>query len=177
MAPLPENNTITAWLDYTMQGVEHEMVLRFADGTDNATIANVGTGIANALRGIMPTGDNFTGMRVRAKGSNFSFPIAFTPVAGQKSDGIADGNKPNFLSVTGRTSGGRRVRATFFCVFQEPDANYRTAPGESPFVEAWLDQLEAPANNVVGIDGLTPIWNQYANQGTNAYWQRQMRKG
>lgn len=177
MAPLPHNNTITGWLEYTMDGVGHEMVLRFADGTTDTAAANAATGIANALRGIMPVTDSFSGFRIRAKNSLLSFPVVFAAVVGQNAGAKAEGNKPNFLSLTGRTANGRRARCTFFCVFQEPDANYRTGPGESSFVTAWRDQLMLSANNIVGIDGAPVVWNTYANQGTNAYWQRQMRKG
>lgn len=177
MAALPVNNTITAWLGYTSEGVEHEMEMRFADGTADSTIVNAATGIANALRDLMLPSDSFLSLRVRAKGSNLSFPLAFSAITGNNPNAVPAGQEPNFLSLTGRSSGGRRVRMTFFTPHAEPNERYRFALGDVTAGAAWLNQVQAGANNIVAIDGLVPVWNQYINTGTNSYWQRQRRRG
>lgn len=176
LGPLPHNNTITAWLLYTSEDVEHEMELRFTPGTADATIINAATGIGNALRPLMKTTDAFKGLRKRDAGSIVSFPLAWTNVMGTNATAHADGQEANFMSAVGRTTGGRKVRATFFTPYVEPNENFRLLEGVDATADAWLSQLRLSANNIAAIDGLRPIWYTYVNFGVNSYWQRQRRR-
>lgn len=177
MAPLPVNNTLTAWLQYTSEGVQHEMEARFAVGVSGSDAATRMRAIAALLAPLMYTTDSATGVRVRAAGSNLSFPQTFAPVTGTGSGSAGVGQEPNFFSLSGRSSGGRRCRMTFFSPFAEPNDRYRFSIGEIPTLDNWLDYVSDPLNEFVAIDGQPVVWNQYINTGTNSYWQREMRRG
>jgi hypothetical protein len=53
--------------------------------------------------------------------------------------------------------------------------NYRFDPGEGALVDAAVNRLQGAGSLITGIDGLTPIWKDYVNLITNAYWQKELR--
>lgn len=77
----------------------------------------------------------------------------------------------NFI---GRTSGGRRVRySRFGALFLGVD--YRIVAGESSPIDAVVAALQAAGSNLLGIDGLTPVWKSYADCGVNDHWVKALR--
>lgn len=53
--------------------------------------------------------------------------------------------------------------------------NYRVNPTESILVDAAIDALQAAAGGIIGIDGLTPVWYEYANVQVNDHWVKEIR--
>lgn len=176
MAPLNPNNTQRFWLRYTSKLVEHELEFRLNETKTAADGATAATALANALKTFLPTADSFLSLRRSAPGSNLSFPVAFTPIAGTNSTAAADDNIPSFLSIVGRSALGRRVRMTVFSPYDYNDPNYRINRSESGGIDAWLDVVEDPSYGFVAVDDVNVIWNQYGNVGYNAYWIRERRK-
>lgn len=175
LPPLPENNTDRAWLKYTSLGVEHEMVFRFPASTPQADIATACGVVANALKAYISTTDSFSGIRHQDAGSIVSFPISFTPVAGTGT-GLDDGDdKPRYMSITGRSLQGYRVKLTQFTGQVTDATGYRQARLAGNYADVFLDAIEAMAVQPRAIDGNLVVWNQYANMGYNAYWQRKQR--
>lgn len=183
MAPLPENNTSRLFVDYTSGAYEHTLQLRFPTGVSAADATVTAQDICTALAPFMNSNDSFIRARWSAAGSNIALPTGWVPVVGT-SVGAAHAEDPEsaFVSVNGRTLGGRRVRWEFFSVIKVstnwPDDN-RYGPGESANADDIVDAFEAaailPIDYICGIDGLTVIVYQYLNIAKNGYWQRKQR--
>lgn len=175
LPPLPENNTDRAWLKYTSVGIEHEIMFRFPSATPQADIATAMGVFANAMKAYILTTDSFSAVRHQDAGSTVSFPIAFTAVVGTAT-GIDDGDdKARFMSVTGRSLAGYRVKATLFTAQVTDATGYRQARSSGNYADVMLDAIEAMAVQPRAIDGNLVVWNQYVNLGYNAYWQRDLR--
>ena len=77
-------------------------------------------------------------------------------------------------SLIGRTTGGRRVRLTHFgALFLGGD--YRFVAGESSPLDAVVAAVNAMGANILGIDGLAPVWKSYVNAGVNDHWLKELR--
>lgn len=170
LPPLPENNTDRAWLKYTCMGTSHEVVFRFPSSTTQANIITAVTAFANSIKVAMPTTDSFTGLRHQDSGSNLSFPLAWTSIAGTYANAVTADEEAKYYSITGRSLNGYRCRITFFTPAPLDSAGYRTASG-SNLQTAVAAMTTAP----VAIDGAAVVWNTYTNIGYNSYWQRQLR--
>ncbi len=175
LPPLPENNTDRAWLKYTSAGVEHELCFRLPAATPQSTFITVATAIANGLKAYLTTIDAFTGLRHADAGSDLSFPLSFTAVAGTNNGAWELEDKAHFVALAGRSLDGYRCRVTFFSVYVDDTKQYRTpAPGAGA-AGALYSTITAASPSLVSISGAAMIWNAYINQGYNAYWQRELR--
>lgn len=175
LPPLPDNNTDRAWLKYTADGIEHEIVVRFPSATAQATIVTAMTTLANGLKGFIRTTDSFTALRHQDSGSTLSFPLDWTAIAGTNPAVPDADNKPAYLSIVGRSLGGYRCRMTMFCPTGADTLLYRINRVSGNGADTFLDAVEAMTPAPVAKDGQNVVWNQYANRGYNAYWQRQQR--
>jgi len=184
VAPLPENNTARLMIDYTSAGIEHTLMLRFPDGVDSAAATLAGQALCLDLSPYVNANDSFIRARWSAKNTDFSLPVSWTPVDGA-SVGAAFDEDPEsaFVSVVGRTLGGRRARWELFTIAKLtvlwPDDN-RYGPGESGNADAVVAAFTTAASGVapariVGIDGLEVVVYPYLNIAKNAYWTRQQR--
>jgi hypothetical protein len=82
--------------------------------------------------------------------------------------------EPLAINFIGRTSGGRRVRRAIFGAMGG-GTNYRYTPGENANVDNAINVLQAAGSMLQGIDGLTPIWHNYANVKYFDHWVREVR--
>lgn len=172
MAPLPPNSTARFKVFYTNIAQQHVMDIRSAD-SPVAFGLNVDD-LLNALSGML-LATVIDEVQFAASGSNV-FNAVTTGIEGL-TYGTGAGT-PNlraaYVNFVGRSSGGRRVRLAVFGVNNVTD-DYRFISGESAFIDNALLALNATANHFICIDGLAPIWKNYANSGFNAYWQRAVR--
>lgn len=175
LPPLPENNTDRAWLKYTMYGIEHEMCFRLPSATPQATFITVATSIANVMKASMPTADAFTGLRHADSGSNLSFPLAWTNIAGTGGTPSEDQDKAKFMSLVGRSLSGYRCRITFFAQAISDNIGFRVNPGVDTGCTNFYNTITALDPALVAVDGGEVVWNGYINVGYNSYWQRQLR--
>jgi hypothetical protein len=53
--------------------------------------------------------------------------------------------------------------------------DYRASVGESAFVADAIAELTSDAQMFWTVGGNVPVWNSYANIGTNAYWRNKIR--
>jgi hypothetical protein len=53
--------------------------------------------------------------------------------------------------------------------------NWRAEPGENSDLDAALAVLVGTTNTFFTIGLLKPIWNNYTNNGYNAYWRNHTR--
>lgn len=182
MTPLPVNATGRMWVDYEANGREHSALFRFAapgiDGFPTEEFIDGVEAIMNAIATFMPTNYNILGTRVSAPGTTISLPgpaIEVGPglVTAQATEA------PAFLTVVGRSAGGRRSRISFLGVGVSPVGetgvytDYRVTASESSDFSTLRGVVAAAP--LVAIDNLEVTWYTYGNLGFNAYWQRNLR--
>lgn len=174
LVPLAPDNTKRYYLDYTHAGVEHTMVVRTNQSvTDSAVVSQIDaflTDISTLIQTI-----EITGFRKSEILSNVTNPVTWTGAASYSVIAAQAVSRPNFLSWTGRSPAGYRARITVFGRNTSPTDNYRITTSESAPVANAIDQLELVPGIFLAIDGDEPVWNPYANAGSNSYWQRKVR--
>lgn len=172
MAPLPPNSTARFNVNYTSGGNQHSFQLR-----STASPAAVGFVVDNFLNALSTAIfqvviDN---VDFAAIGSNVFNPVVTGIEGNIYSAGIPAGeNRAWALNFIGRTSGGRRVRLMLFGPTLLT-TDYRYIAGEAGFIDAGRASLVAAGGQILGIDGLTPVWKTYVNTLANAYWQKELR--
>lgn len=184
--PLPPDNTIRYFIDYTSMGIQHTVMFRFPQQlTDVATAFD---DLTDAMALNMRLDDQITNVRFAAQGSDVTFPVATIGKNGVVGNTtiIADDPEAVFISAPfrGRPS-GRKGRVDFyFPVTAVPlDANNRFPW----FGVTQLGNLEAAlldlANTGPGgirqcdISGAQISYNLYWNRAKSGYWQRRQRRG
>lgn len=176
MAPLADNLTPRLFIEYTSMGHEHTMLIRLQGGATGADAITAYNEITAILKSGMHTSDSFTGARFSAAGSNLSFPLSVTAVAGTGSTSVGEDNKPNFVSWTGRSLQGRRVKITFFTGQTGEITGFRWGTPPAGWLANMLSYLDLDAEGIVAADGGIPVWNPYVNMGVNSYYQRKFRR-
>lgn len=183
--PFADNNTARYWVTYTSAGKQHDLLFR---GTETATIGTMNgpvSSICTAMRPLMRTLDGFLSARFAAKGSNFSTPVAWTPIFGTGSNTGGDGDPESFfLDFVGRDyTFGAHARWSLFTASADAPrpATNRVNGADNAKVQAVITALTTQANNpttasrICTISQGQPVIYPYANTGFNAYWQRQQR--
>lgn len=174
MAPLPPSNTKRYFLDYQVAGEQHTMTMRVDDA---ATDEDASTGFDALLTAMAPLLLNIVVVRMRVanSGTNVTTPATYGGAL-EFGTGAGSGvNVPDFWSFTGKDSAGRIVKVEIFGRSISPNNNFRVNMVDDSDVEAALSALDTVAPIWLTISGSAPFWNPYANQGVNAYWQRQAR--
>lgn len=170
LPPLADNLTVRAWLKYTSMNTTHELCFRMPSGSTTSAISSTANTLVTGLTGIMHTTNSFIGLRYSAAGSNLSFPISFSSVAGTASHVAEKDDESKFLSVVGRSAAGYRIKCTFFTAAFPDTTGYRTALPSNLY-----NAVITAGAALVAKDGGAVIWNPYSNIGYNSYWQRQLR--
>ncbi len=175
MAPLPPETTGRLFIEYTSLGQEHVAVVRLGTTGTSLEAAAVYGALAPLIAPFLPVEDAITGARYAAPGSNLSFPLGVTPEPGTNTQTFDPDNKPEFISFTGRSLGGRRTRFTIFTPAYNPDVDGYRVLDLTGGLGALRNEL-ATNESITAIDGEPVIWNSYANAGYNAYFQRKQRR-
>lgn len=172
MAPLPPNGTARFRVFYTNVGKQHTLEIR--SGASPLAVGLIADDLFTHLTPLIaPT--VIDTVQFAANGSNVFNPVT-TGIEGNTYGG-GFGSAHNaawFISFIGRTSGGRRCRLYVFGALTLA-VDYRYIAGESADIDAAIASLVAVGDDILGIDGLMPIWKSYANGGANSYWQKQLR--
>lgn len=177
MAPLNPNVTARWYLDYRTAFGRHTMEFRTPNAADTTSQVAAITAFINALKPVCYDETVFDRLRRSAVGSNLSFAVPWTSIAGTHvgTQPLAE-NGPRFISWVGRGPTGRRVRITLFGTFYGQSNNYRLERTATDEAFIALDLLRAADSPFVAIDGGKPVWNDYVNVGYNAYFQRKQRR-
>jgi hypothetical protein len=172
MAALPENSTARYRIHYTTGGHQHSFQIRsgaspsFLGGLVNDFLGSLSTAVSAITVDFVewaPTGSNvFNPVTAGIEGNLYGGGLAV---------GEARAYALNFI---GRTSGGRRVRIMVFSP-TSLGTDYRFIAGEGAFIDAARTVLVNAGSQIIGIDGLVPIWKSYVNALSNAYWQKALR--
>lgn len=175
MAPLNPNNTERWFLDYTTCGEEHTLLMRAGLPI---TAADATAALDTFLDAFGTTIQQLTvnGLRRSLAGQNISLPQPWTGAATYGSGVGGHAVTAQYVDFVGRSTGGRRVRVAVFG-YTTPVTNndYRITEAEQAAIGEVLDFLNSTEGVFVAIDGNGVLWQQYANTGFNAYWQREIR--
>lgn len=176
MTPLPPNNTERWFVDYSVSGTAHTLLLRAEAPTDASTVSSFVSDLFGALTTNLYA-TTISGLRKAAQGSDISLDQPYTGTTEFGADAAGDGFKPAFIAFQGRSEGGRPVKLTIFGYKDIGDVgDYRFVPGAGSSIADAQAVIEATAGFPCAIDANNVIWKTYVNCGFNAYWQRQARK-
>jgi hypothetical protein len=176
MAPLALNLTDRYYVDYEGVAGKHTIMFRFTPETVFEDAVAKITSVIQAMKTWVGLTTTFNNLRVSQSGTVVSFPAAWTPIIGTNNAPFGPERYPQFISWVGRDFNGIRVRYTVHGAVVAPDSDYRVLANENANVLAVLNALKGGTTSLVTAGGTTPVLNNYANFGYNAYFQRKRRK-
>lgn len=177
MAPLPDNNTYRLFVIQQGTAGRHETVLRFGSAISQADAIARARAIVTAVLPLIHPTVSFIGAREQLAGSKVSFPVNWgTTLVGTSGETYADEERPQYISMTGRSPDGRRVRLTFFGFYGSMSGDYRAPTNESTAIGNFIANVRDGLPGLVTISGQVAVWNSYINLGRNAYYQRKLRR-
>lgn len=175
MAPLPSNSTGVLFVDYSTGGENHTVQLRYQDGSSVVDAMIALDEFLTALDTLISV-ITITGARHRLISADVTLPITWTGAATYGSGTAPHAKSAFYIDFVGRSPEGRRVRVSVFGSAEAIDlveSDYRLpASGD---VLAAIEALRSNGSTICAIDGLEPIWYDYANIGINAYWRNKIR--
>lgn len=191
---IPTNLTHRLWFDYVtgnVPGVSKEHTIQWRFKGDYETDLVINEGQIRMLRvladGFLPgglrTGWRIIRVRYCHPGENFSFPVemitGLEAFAGSATTGWTADQEAMEISFQGRSyTTGRRASMSFYGVAVSRDTNFRFTVGEWSRLAPILDELTSDVLiPISAIDGSTPVWYPYANQNSNSYWEKRIRRG
>ncbi len=173
---LPPSNTPRWWLDYTVNGDAHSLMMRATALKTESLVSDVYSGFLDLF-----TSDNIflidvTGMRKAAEGSDVTLPATYTGTTAFGSGSAVDNdNRAKTFSWTGRDETGHKNKLFLFGAKPSANGDYRIQFGESSILESVVDYLQALNGFWISIAGNPMIWNKYTNTGWNDHWIRVAR--
>lgn len=186
LTPLPDNNTIRVFLEYTSRSIPHTMLLRYPAAGTLSDKLNSARAIALEIKELMLSTDSFTGLRYSLAGSSISLPSPFVPVFGTQTATAGEEDPESyFYSVVGRDiAEGRKVMFQFYAsrAGNARPGNNRYPAGQNAEIDTFLNAINeralngSEATHLCTIAGTEFVVNGYTNVANNAYWQRKQRR-
>lgn len=173
MAALPPDNTKRFFLTYNVNGRNHTMMVR-ADGTvgDGSASEEIGAFIEAMEPKLYST--TFVKFEHSAEGSSVRLPSVWSGPT-EWGSGASTPNAPSAWSFTGKDIAGHKFTLQLFGRSSAPTDDWRLSVADDSSIGAAVAALETEEAIFLTINNATPIFNQYANQSMNAYWQRKAR--
>lgn len=174
MAPLPSHNTARYKLTYSTAPFEHSITMRVITGV---TAQQASTFYDGFLAQLTPLLGTITIVRLEfaSQGSDVFNVVAWSGQPTYGTGAPANIQEPTFISFTGKSPDGRRTRVTVFGTTGVTQQDYRFQGGENAAADAARVVLATGTDRWLSITGVKPIWNNYANVGFNAHYQRKLR--
>jgi len=171
---LPASNTERWFLQYSVGGHQHTMMMRTEEGTSSTDVSDA---FDEFLTQIAPGASLITivGLEVAAVNSDVRNPSVWGGDATYGTGTPPAGYDPVELTFTGRTTGGHKARVSFFGYDGSIPDDFRLGAGDDANVDAARATLSANPGRWIAIDGLSVIWHPYANVGFNDHWVKVQR--
>jgi len=177
MAPINPNNTARLKIFYQNAVAEHNVVVRFEDGSGLADAEIRFTNLVGALDPLFSFSE-VTAVQQAAEGLDI-----FNDIPGSSLLGLTWGSAPatkdnNAVAATfvGRSTAGRRSRLSLFG-YKGATSDYRLTVAESSDISDALGAIEAATASFLAIDGNQPIWKQYVDVKAFDHWVDAARNG
>lgn len=172
-AALPPDNTLRYYLTYNVNGRNHTMTVR-ADGDVTPTAASEDiSAFIEAMAGVLYA-STFVKFEYSAEGSSVRVPAAWGGIT-EWGSGESVPNAPSAWSFTGKSVDGHKFTLQLFGRNSAPTDDWRVPAVDSSNISDAIDALQTTDAIFLSISGAQPIYNPYANQSMNAYWQRKAR--
>jgi len=180
MAPLPEDNTGRMYWHYHANGNDHTVTARYS-GTETppGTAVEDFAAIIDGFSWAMPNDWAFISAEYSVQGSNVRLPLDFPLVEVSGAQDTLAAAAPAYVSIPGRSAGGRRWRITMLGTTYNPflvpstTADYRLTTAENSNVAALVVLCSGTA--LRAIDELAFFPHSYANLGFHRHWQDAVR--
>lgn len=177
MAPLPPNSTARLKVFYQNAEAEHTLIIRIA------SIANApgAEGNLQAILGDIGAAFSFseiTAVQISDALSDIFLDYAATTLIGDNwgADPATEETNATGLTFIGRTAGGRRAKFTLFG-YKNPLSEFRLLASESVGIADAVAVLDTATASFLAIDGLEPVWKNYADIKANDHWVKEARNG
>jgi len=175
MPPISPDNTQRFWVDYTVCGYQHTLQCRAGS---TVVASDAGATIA-ALFAVFDTSLfalTIDGFRSAVPGSNISVPETWPGDAGYGSGAGVPADTANYYGLIGRGATGHKVRVYLFgATVSTFGGDYRISGGENALPGDAITALTSDGDIWLDVDYEVPIWHNYINVGTNAYWRNKVR--
>lgn len=118
------------------------------------------------------------GLEYSLKGSNVRLPATYSGLS-SFGGGSQDNNdrRARFISYTGRSADGHKVRLFLFGPSDISQGDYRVSAPESAIIAAAVTNLNAATDHFLTISSMQASWHAYANVGFHDHWIKEYRKG
>lgn len=176
LAPLPPDNTVRWWLNYSVAGIGHTLQMRGTEFATDANALNAYNALLDELDPVLASNATFLSVDRADQGSNVRNPvIGFVPRSGAGAFTTTGDSRAFQISFTGRSDDGRKVKYLMWGVGVTSDGDFRWEPGDIAYLDDALATF--PANNKVWatISGLIPVMHPYTNYGYNDHTVRSLR--
>jgi len=175
MAPISPDNTQRFFVDYTVCGYQHTMLMRagstVAASDASATLAALFDVYSDSVFAM-----SIDGFRSALPGTNITVPETWLGDTSYGSGAGAASDTANYMDAIGRGSTGHRVRVGIFgSKIVTSGGDYRIAAGENALVGLVVAVLTSDADMFLDVDYEIPVWKSYLNCGVNAYWRNKVR--
>lgn len=177
MAPLPSSTTARLKVTYANVIASHVVVIRCPTFADLGDAADLFTAVVTGL-GSQVAFSDVTQVQAADVGSDLFFDVAGSSLLGDTfgSGPASEETNARFVQFSGRSIGGRRTKLYIFGWKGAMD-DYRLTGAEDAAVLAAVTALNAAENAGVAIDGLTTVYNNYANLKAHDHWVHKARTG
>lgn len=176
LPPLPASNTPRIWIDYDGWAGPHSIQLRLPITGTNLDIVDEAVAFISVLLPICSEATRFYQVRYAALGSNVTNVLGVFELFGLADNTPTPDQRPRYISFGGRSTDGRLVDFEVYGGVLGVTANYRTTAAESTAAAAVWAHMNGQGQLWRTISGAVPIWRTYANNGYNAYWQKELRE-
>ena len=176
MPALPAHNTERWFLDYTVNGDLHHLLMRTPDGATEAGVSSVYSDFLALLSSASVYGIDVVGMRFASHGSDVTLPATYTgTIHFGAGTAVANDFRAKTFSFTGRDASGHKIKLFIFGAITQADGDYRLQVGTDSHIDACVAYLNALTSYWYTIAGLKPVWNHYANVGFHDHWIKRAR--
>lgn len=172
---LPASNTRRYFLDYTINGVLHHLMMRTGDTKSESQASDVLDGLLTILASDLNEFE-VQSLRRAENGSDVTNPVTWSGASSYGS-GNANDNIGRVLSAsfTGKDVTGHKIKFFIFGTKNLSTGDYRVQRSESSVIADALDYLATLNGFFITIAGEPPVWNQYVNQDVNDHWEKKLR--
>ncbi len=171
LTPISPSNTVRWWLDYTVNGDAHSLMMRTGTGATAAEVSSVFTDFFTLFTTDLLYGITVTGLRRASVGSDVTIPQTYSGTTSFGSGTAFDTDlRAKTFSFTGRALDGHKNKLFVYGCKIGANGDYRIQVGENGAIDDVIAYLQGAVSYWRAISGEQTIWNGYANTGWNDHW-------
>lgn len=177
LPPLPPESTERWFLDYTVQDVQHALMMRTVDEADPAVVVSYLDAFLVEMTSLI-TPLTPIALRRALRLSNVTVPQDMSGLQTEYGTGLESPiNIPLQGTFTGRSNDGRKTRVGIFGITAQNDTSWRKTPTEEAALTNVIAVLAGASQSGywVTISGQRAFWHPYMNLGYNDHFVKKAR--